>query len=65
MFQLAIGTTTVIDRHDPALHAWLSDMEFVDTAVPSDEAHVLVFETTELTRADVLRARIATRHQEN
>lgn len=54
-----------ITADEPALHAWLSDAEFVDVAVPLPEARVLVFDTVEVDAIAALTARLRTPHQEN
>lgn len=54
-----------ITRDDPALHAWLSDAEFVDTAVPMPEARELVLNSVEVDAITALTVRIRTPHQEN
>lgn len=63
--QLARQYGLPITRDDPALHAWLSDAEFVDTAVPMPEARALVFDTVEVDAITALTVRLRTPHQEN
>ena len=62
---IPLSLARVIDADDPFLHAWLSDMEFVDTAIPKPFDHDAVFDTVEIDAIACLRYRINTPHQEN